>query len=281
MAVELNAEDRIAAFPSKGYLYSKKLRGRMESGDIESIGTRRSVDTERLIDLKVDLLLGNGMNSGPGGTEQFLKRAGIPSLGILAWKEEHPLGRLAWIRVFGVLTGHRTLADSILEKRSLHYDSLKKEVGSVSDGPKVLCNAPHKGTWHIPGGESYMARLIRDAGGDHPWPDDQHTGGVPKSLEEVIARGKDADVWLNPGSAKDLRDVASVDDRITEFKAFSKRKVYNNDARVTEAGGNDFWESGPLHPELLLSDLIHIFHPDMNPEWELHYYRRLPKGADK
>ncbi len=279
MLLALGESQRIAAFPSKKHLYDKELRRRMEENDIEAVGMQRSLNMEKLVSLEVGILLGDGMSKGGKNKGKRLREAGIPTLEILAWKETGPIARLDWLQVFGALTGRKSKADSIIEARSRAYDSIASLIPSGKKAPEVLCNAPHKGTWHVPGGNSFMSHMIRDAGGKQPWPENDATGGVPKSLEEVIAKGADADIWLNPGRRNSLKEVSAVDTRIARIKAFNKGAVYRNDRRKVKGGGNDHWESGIVHPELILADLLQIFHPDLMPEPELHYYRKLPKKA--
>jgi len=60
----------------------------------------------------------------------------------------------------------------------------------------------------------------------------------------------------------------------SNFKAFKTQKVYNNIKRLNSEQGNDFWESGITRPDLVLKDLIKIFHPDLI-DHELFYYQRL------
>jgi iron complex transport system substrate-binding protein len=49
--------------------------------------------------------------------------------------------------------------------------------------------------------------------------------------------------------------------------------IYNNTLRTTPEGGNDFWESGAVRPDLILEDLIQVFHYDGSGN--LNYYFRL------
>ncbi|BAL99694.1 MAG: hypothetical protein KatS3mg049_2263 [Caldilinea sp.] len=51
--------------------------------------------------------------------------------------------------------------------------------------------------------------------------------------------------------------------------------MYNNNARLNEYGGNDYWEGGLANPDVVLADLIKIFHPELLPDHELVYYRKL------
>ena len=63
---------------------------------------------------------------------------------------------------------------------------------------------------------------------------------------------------------------------MADFDAFKAGRVFNNDRRLNEHGGNDYWESGSLRPDIVLADLIKILHPQLLPDHELVFYRRLP-----
>jgi iron complex transport system substrate-binding protein len=277
MLLALEGSDRIVAFSKKKYLYDREIRERMEKGGIEAVGMQRSLDKERLVALDPDILLHDGMGTEMSSTGRTLRNSGIPEMALSAWREEHPLGRAEWLRLFGILIGKKEKADSIFQERAQAYDSIASIASERKERPKVLTNAPHKGTWHVPGGKSYKGQAIEDAGGRNPWKKEKRTGGIPKSLEEVIAKAEDADIWIEPGRAKSLQGLASRDGRLKGFEALEEGEVYNNDRRNTEEGGNDYWESGPVNPHLVLKDLITIFHPDLFPERDLHYYRRLAK----
>jgi iron complex transport system substrate-binding protein len=277
MLLALDGSDRIVAFSEKKYLYDRVIRERMEKGRIEAVGMQRSLDKERLVALDPDILLHDGMGTEMSSTGRTLRNSGIPEMALSAWREEHPIGRAEWLRLFGILIGKKEKADSIFQERAQAYDSIASMASERKERPKVLTNAPHKGTWHVPGGKSYKGQAIEDAGGRNPWKKEKRTGGIPKSLEEVIAKAEDADIWIEPGRAKSLQGLASRDGRLKGFEALEEGEVYNNDRRNTEEGGNDYWESGPVNPHLVLKDLITIFHPDLFPERDLHYYRRLAK----
>jgi iron complex transport system substrate-binding protein len=72
-----------------------------------------------------------------------------------------------------------------------------------------------------------------------------------------------------------LSDIASSDTRYTQFTAFRKRRVFNNTRRRQADGANDFWEGGVLNPDLILADLVKIFHPELLPDHNLYYLERL------
>lgn len=125
------------------------------------------------------------------------------------------------------------------------------------------------------GGNSFEAILLKDAGANYPWFDEKQTGGLRKDFEVIYKVGLEAEVWLNPGAATSREEILQKDGRFKDFKAFKTGRIYNNNRRVSPAGGNDYWESGVVHPERLLADLIHILHPTLLPGHELFYYQKL------
>ena len=141
--------------------------------------------------------------------------------------------------------------------------------------PSVLVGTPFQGTWHVSGGDGYQARLIADAGGAYLWSDDETRGVLSLDFETVYAEGLDADLWLHAYGWDSSESALRNDSRMADFAAFRDGRVYNNDLRISEGGGNDYWESGSLRPDLILADLVHILHPHLLPEHELYFHRRL------
>jgi iron complex transport system substrate-binding protein len=147
----------------------------------------------------------------------------------------------------------------------------------VEKRPTVFRNIDHNGSWYVPGGQSFVAAFLRDAGADYLWADDRSSGGMPLGVEAVIERARNADFWLNPGICGSRKDIQAMDDRYRLFQALRTGHVYNNNAKVNERGGNDYWETGVANPHLVLQDLIHIFHPSLLPKHQLIWYRKLPE----
>ena len=145
----------------------------------------------------------------------------------------------------------------------------------IDKRPTVLANAPFAGVWHVPGGKSFTAQVIDDAGGRYLFKSLDSSGGVPVDLEKVFFRAWDADFWIHPGQARSLLELESMDRRFVEFRAFKNGNVYNNSKRIGPGGGNEVWERGVLRPDETLADLIAIFHPELIGQRELVYYERL------
>jgi iron complex transport system substrate-binding protein len=98
---------------------------------------------------------------------------------------------------------------------------------------------------------------------------------IPLNFEKVIERSSKADIWINIGVTKSLANVLAEDSRLSSLRPFKNVQLYNNNLRTSDNGGNDFWESGITHPQLILKDMIKIFHPELLPQHSLVYYKKL------
>jgi iron complex transport system substrate-binding protein len=98
---------------------------------------------------------------------------------------------------------------------------------------------------------------------------------MPYSIEDVFLRSLKADYWLNIGSVSSKREIYSLDSRLESIPCYSKGNTYNNNKRISPAGGNDYWESGILNPHLILKDIATILHPELFPDTGLFYYRKV------
>ena len=140
-----------------------------------------------------------------------------------------------------------------------------------------MINTPYAGSWFMASTESYVARLIADAGGDYIYKKNTSNRSLPIDLEEAYMLTAQADMWLNAGSAASLGELKSQFPKFANTRCVRNGAVYNCNKRLNVAGGNDYWESGVVQPDVVLHDLIAIMHPEALDEndRELHYYQRL------
>jgi iron complex transport system substrate-binding protein len=127
----------------------------------------------------------------------------------------------------------------------------------------------------VPGGDSFIARAIHDAGAHYLWADDRSRGSLPLDTERVFLKAAEADYWIHPSHYRSLSELYNADPRFAKFRATQISQVFNNTLQVSKNGGNNIWERGIVHPEEVLADLIKILHPDLLPEHELIYYENL------
>jgi len=239
------------------------------------IGYYPNIDYERILSLKPDVVFLYGIDGSVQNVAYRLREAGIPSVLVSEYLEDHPLGKAAWIKFFAAFYHCNEKGDRIFDKVQKNYLSLRDSVRSANDKPLVLAGLPWKNTWFLPGGKSFSARLILDAGGDYLWKDNSSNEYIALDLESVFMKALQADTWINTGSAETYAEIIGLDHRFRKIKAFRSGSVFNNNARSGAGGGNAYWESGVVYPDIILHDLIEIFHPGILSGNELYYYRKL------
>lgn len=241
--------------------------------DLKTTGMARP-DAESLLEEGPDLVFISGFES-ISPQEKRMMDAGLKLCFVAEWMETCPLARAEWIKFFAAFLGKDQEAEQEFNKVVKSYHGARQLAQQATDMPTVLLNYNFRGTWYVPGGESYVARLVRDAGADYYWKKEKKTGSLPMSFECVLDNQQNADFWLNPGAVKTLGELSSMDERYSLFEAFNKKQVFNNNKRLGPGGGNDWWESGVMHPDIILKDMIRIFHPELLPRHDLYYFRRL------
>ena len=137
-----------------------------------------------------------------------------------------------------------------------------------------MLNVRYGDSWFMPSTQCYVARLITDAGGRYIYQKNTGNASIPIDLEEAYLLASDADMWLNVGMANSLDDLKASCPKFTDTRCFKNGEVYNNNARTNTAGGNDYYESAVVNPDIVLRDLVKIFHPELVQE-ECVYYKQL------
>lgn len=275
MLVQLGEAGSIVGLSGSEFIYTPEVREGISSGRIVDVGYEQGLDYETIVELRPDALFLYGVEGNVVATLEKLSELGIPTVFCGEYLEPHPLGKAEWICFFSCFFQQEEKAADFFNRIDTSYHHLKDIAAQAQDKPSVLTGLPWKDTWHMAGGKSFAARLIEDAGGDYLWSDNTSTQAIPLDLESVYLRAVDAGVWINPGAASSLRDIGYMDERFMDLEVVRKGRVYNNNLRINREGGNDYWESGTLRPDLILADLISIFHPDLLSDHEWVYYRQL------
>lgn len=242
------------------------------NGSIVNVGNSMNPDIERIIDLRPDaILLAPFENSGGYGR---VGKLNIPIIECADYMETSALGRAEWMRLYGLLLGKEAQADSLFAGIEKEYLTLTQQVKSQNlKRPTVISEMKNSSAWYIPGGNSTMGRLYQDAGADYVFAYLSNSGSVPLAFETVFDRGGNADIWLikyNQPQDKTYSELERDYAPYARFKAFQDRKVYGCNTNHVP-----FYEESPFHPELLLKDLIKIFHPELLPDYDLKYFSNL------
>jgi hypothetical protein len=148
---------------------------------------------ERIITLSPDAIF---MSPYEGGSYAQLENIGAAIIECADYMETSALGRAEWMRFYGMLTGKENTADSLFAAIERNYKTIVSENNKQKKHPKVLTERVTNGVWYCPGGNSSMAKLIKDAGGKYIFADNNQSGSLNLSPEMVINKSTDADVWL-------------------------------------------------------------------------------------
>ncbi len=271
----LGESNAIVGISGSDYITHPGLRSKLERGEVRDVGADHTLNYELILTLRPDLVIAYGITAEVNGMVNRLKGLGIPVILNGDYLEDQPLGKTEWIRFLAPFFAGDQKADSVFISVASSYTQLKDLIGDTRQKPSVMTGLPWKDTWYIPGGKSFAAAYIRDAGGTYLWEDLDSREAVPLDLEAIYARAASADIWINCGAAGTLSEIVETDKRLSRFQPVGTGKIFNNNAQINPAGGNAFWESGVMSPHLILADLISIFHPEVLPDHELVYYKPL------
>lgn len=276
---EIGADSVISAVSGMAYISDPDIRQRFDAHDdphpVYDIGYESSLDYEKILELDPDLLVAYTVSGVVPPYIAKLRNLGIPVVILHDHLEEHPLARAEYVRLFGALTHRLAEADSIYAEVCSRYEALAEAIADAGTAPcDVLLNIPYADAWYIPGEESYMSRIIQDAGGRVLGAEPGTPVSSVISIETAYRLSQQARIWLNPGSCRTLEELGGVHQLFPKFGPLAKGlPVYNNTLRTTPEGGNDFWESGAMRPDLILQDLAGIF--TENTDASLHYFFSL------
>lgn len=274
---DLHALSAVAGVCDLPYIRMNEIQEGCKQGSIIDCGNSMNPNIERIIDLSPDaILLSPFENSGGYGR---IEKLGVPLIECADYMETSPLGRAEWMRFFGMLIGKEQVADSLFAEIEKEYVSLKQHTASNIEQaekkhrPTVITELKFGSAWYVPGGKSTVAQLLDDAGANYLFADNANSGSVPLSFETVFDKGQHADYWLikyNQQTDKTYAELAADYAPYKNFDAWKQQHIYGCNTNKV-----NFYEESPFHPERLLKDLIHIFHPDLLPDYELVYYAPL------
>lgn len=272
MLENLDATDYVVGVSGLDFISSEAIKARGD--EVADVGYNDYFDYENLVMLNPDVVLLYGVN-GPSPLEEKLKELDIPFAYIGEYLEESPLGKAEWVVAIGEIIGKREEAIALFNEIEKRYNTVKESVGNITSRPKVILNAPYNDNWWLPSTNNYMSQLIADAGGDYIYKENIGNASKIIDIEEAYMLVSAADVWINPGQAATMEQLADMAPRFTDTRVYIEGKVYNNNRRCTIGGGNDFYESGIMNPDVILKDLVKVFYPTSLEDYEPVYYQQL------
>ncbi len=272
---QIDALGSLVAVDSGAYIYNSAVQSRLQAGAVSEVGSGAVINVERLIDLNPNLIMTSASGFADYDSHPQLLEAGLNVVINSDYLEQDPLGRAEWGKFIAAFFEKEVEADRLFDEMVTRYQQAKALTDGISERVTVFTNSAYEGTWYMPGGESYIAILLADAGADYVFGDLEGSGAQPLDFEVVLEGVKDTDYWINAGAIADLASLAAMDARYMDFEAYQEGNVYTYSKRVNALGAVDYFESGAAIPDVILMDLIKAFYPDLLPEHEFFFYQAL------
>jgi iron complex transport system substrate-binding protein len=271
----LELKESIVGISGKDYITDDFIINRINSGEIKDVGYDENLNYELILELKPDIIFAYGVTGAVAAYVNKLKELGINTVLVGEYLEETPLAKMEWVKFIGAFFEKEDKACRGFDSVTNNYNRLVALAKDIPVKPRVLLGLPWRGTWYISGANSYIARLIKDAGGDYLWSDLNYKDSQPLNLEAVFEKAFLADFWLNTGDINNLSDIMKVDNRFSQLPPLRNGKVFNNNNKINRFGGNAYYISGVVEPDIVLSDIIYILHPEILPGHNLKYYKQI------
>ena len=267
---KMGALDAIKGICETEYLTSEKAIAMVKEGKITDCGSAFAPNVETIMDIGGEFIIASPYeNSGYGQAEKL----GIPIFESADYMEHHPLGRVEWLKVYGLLQGTRDVADSMFNATMSRYNSIKDLAQGELKKPRIMSERKYGASWYIVGGASYMATLYRDSGADYIFSDNIESGSATASFETVYEKGGDSDIWILKYAAEKkmtYKDLQLENPLYANFAPFRNRRMFACNTLTTP-----YYEYIAIHPDIILADYVKMFHPHLLPDYSLVCYEAI------
>lgn len=269
MLAKLKKTEVIIGISNHNYVEEPSILKRFRQGDVIEMGEEGTIPVESIIASKTQILMYSGFGKTFSHEEQ-LERLGVTCIANYDWRENHPLGKAEWIKLFGYLTGKEKEAFAYFEKIEKEYKALVALARTSKTQPTLFSGNMAGDIWNSPAGDSYNAILFKDAKCNYVYAASKGTGSVSKSFEQILVDNKNTEFWINPGMFDSKQELFKFQPKFKHFEAVKNNKVY-----TYSYTGNQFWERSGIEPHHVLADLIQILHPELPHKKKLYFYRKL------
>jgi iron complex transport system substrate-binding protein len=270
----LDEVNTLIGFPHCDYISSEKVRARIDAGNIKELGNNQDLNTEVLLDMQPNVIIGYGIdNKNP--TLDNLQKSGLKVMLNGDWNEENALGKAEWVKFFGALYGKQKQATALFTKIEKDFLKTLRIAKIAKTTPSILAGDMFEDRWYLPRGSSWGSLLLKQANGNYLWQETSGTGSLSLSFETVFEKAKSADVWITSGQFSSLNEMTNANPHYAEFNAFKNKNVYSFSGKKGKTGGILYYELAPNRPDLVLKDLVKILHPELLPSYEPFFFEKL------
>jgi iron complex transport system substrate-binding protein len=270
----LDEVNTLIGFPHCDYISSEKVRARIDAGNIKEIGNNQDLNTEVLLDMQPNVIIGYGIdNKNP--TLDNLQKSGLKVMLNGDWNEENALGKAEWIKFFGALYGKQKQATALFTKIEKDFLKTIRIAKMAKTTPTILAGDMFEDHWYLPKGSSWGSLLLKQANGNYIWKETSGTGSLSLSFETVFEKAKSANVWITSGQFSSLNEMTNSNPHYAEFDTFKNKNVYSFSGKKGKTGGILYYELAPNRPDIVLKDLVKILHPELLIGYKPFFFEKL------
>ncbi len=270
----LDEVNTLIGFPHCDYISSEKVRARIDAGNIKELGNNQDLNTEVLLDMQPNVIIGYGINN-KNPTLDNLQKSGLKVMLNGDWNEENALGKAEWIKFFGGLYGKQKQATALFTKIEKDFLKTIRIAKMAKTTPSILAGDMFEDRWYLPRGTSWGSLLLKQANGNYLWQETSGTGSLSLSFETVFEKAKSADVWITSGQFSSLKEMTNANPHYAKFNAFENKNVYSFSGKKGKTGGILYYELAPNRPDLVLKDLVKILHPELLIGYKPFFFEKL------
>jgi iron complex transport system substrate-binding protein len=267
---KLNIIDKVIAISESEYIKNKEIKERYSNNQIVDLANNGNFYLEKTLELGPRIIFYSPYNLSQ---KHPLAATNITMIPFFDFLESDPLGRAEWIKFTALFFNKTYEADVIFDSIVIEYNRYKKLAMKAGVNPSIFSDKYYAGQWFMPGGQSYIAKLFRDAGANYLWKENQSTGSVNLDFEVVFNKAHNANFWRIVGTYSDgfsYKKLGNENNLYKNFEAFKNKNIIFCDSK-----SSSYFETGTLEPHLLLADLIFAFHPQLMPYYEPKYYNLM------
>ncbi|MBR6404069.1 MAG: ABC transporter substrate-binding protein [Eubacterium sp.] len=242
--LQLGCLDNIKACSTSAEDYSmQEVKDRIDNDIISYVGKYSAPDYEKVLNLGCDLSIESTMIYHSPEIKEQLEKLGIPVLVERSSYEEDPLGRLEWIRLYGIILGKEKEADQFFEEQCKAVEDLQKKLENDKKTGKSVAFFYISANGYVnvrkPG--DYLSKMIEMAGGSYALEnlqldEDNALSTININWEDFYREAKDADILIYNGTidggVNSLDELISKNELFKNFKAVKDGNVWSTDLNM-------------------------------------------------
>jgi len=264
----LGMSDKISGVGYASAIKDSLLLKQISEGWTMEITRAGQLDIERVLQSNTTFLMANAFDLLSVST---LSEFDIPVILSTEYLESSPLARAEWIKFFALFFNAEKSADEYFRKIEMEYLMTKEILEKEEGKPSVMFGSFYQGSWFVPGGESLVSVLFKDAGARYIYEDQKTHNNINIDTESLMNRMENIDQWgfvLSKDGELSKSDFLAGDHRMIDLaKEVNMKYFYCNTFT------SDYFGMANIQADIVLKDLGKIFHPDLFPEHQFVYFQ--------